>query len=61
MLLIRGVDRLGRPDVPVTGTATADTPPGLPVWAVAAVAAYLAEEHAIDRGSASAWTRRPDR
>lgn len=39
----------------------AGTPPALPAWAVAAVAAYLAEERAVDRASASAWTRRPDR
>lgn len=62
MVLIRGVDRFGRDPAgsPPRGRAPG-TPPALPVWAVAAVAAYLAEERAVDRASASAWTRRPDR
>jgi len=70
MLLIRAVDRIGRGAESgargaVAGTPpherTAGTPAALPVWAVAAVAAYLAGERTIDRGSAGAWVRRPNR
>jgi Na+-transporting methylmalonyl-CoA/oxaloacetate decarboxylase gamma subunit len=61
MLLIRAVDRIGRGAESGARGAVAGTPAALPVWAVAAVAAYLAEERTIDRGSAGAWVRRPNR